>query len=223
MFGGNKPGASMVYPYDNRYRRTKRNRKVRIWEKGSYERSRDRYLTAFRSAAMGLRGDNPAELSPLDWWAVGRHHGLITPLLDWTEKPYIAAFFALSGLLATMLRNADSFVFTGRAVAVYRLWHADHLEDKHLKVHRPQIDELKRMQGQKGVFTFLESEDFFELQGYLDNKNKGNLLTKFTISDQALFDGLRDMDEHGIDHRLLFPDLSGAASYANLLDVRVQY
>jgi hypothetical protein len=31
------------------------------------------------------------------------------------------------------------------------------------------------------------------------------------ISDQAVIDGLRDLKAHGIDHRLLFPDLLGAA------------
>jgi hypothetical protein len=42
------------------------------------------------------------------------------PLLDWATSPYIAAFFALSGLFAEM-STSGSMNFTGRKVAVYKL------------------------------------------------------------------------------------------------------
>jgi hypothetical protein len=61
----------------------------------------------------------------------------------------------------------------------------------------------------------LDSEEFFELQGFLDAKRMGKLLKKIRLSDQALMDGLRDLRNHGVDHRLLFPDLVGAAQHAN--------
>lgn len=174
---------------------------------------RDRHLAAFRRATGGLRGAAPAPLEPDQWWALGRHYGLITPLLDWTESPYIAAFFPLSELWVEM-QTPGGMSFTGRAVAVYRLFHNEKLEGDGLRVVRPLVDELGRMHSQRGLFTWLDSERFFELQGFVDNTDCGDLLTQVIISDQAVMDGLRDLKAHGIDYRLLFPDLFGAAKHA---------
>ena len=159
-------------------------------------------------------------MSTCEWWALGRHYGLITPLLDWTEKPYIAAFFALIDLYTELNiernQRGDGSGFEEREVAVYRLVHDKKLEGDGLRVVRPLVHELGRMQGQRGVFTWLESVRYFELQGFLDNTGRGEFLTQIKICGQALFDGLRDLRAHGIDHRLLFPDLAGAAQYANI-------
>ena len=209
--GGWKKGASKVYPYDGRYLLDGKP----VWEEGLYRSMRDRYLEVFKRAASGLRGANPANLDTDQWWALGRHYGLVTPLLDWTESPYIAAFFALAEFHAELQSRGGGLKFEGQEVAVYRLFHNEKLEGDCLRVVRPAVDELGRMQGQRGLFTWLDSERYFELQGFLDDMGKGNLLTRIRISDQALHDGLRDLKAHGIDYRLLYPDLEGAALYAN--------
>lgn len=181
---------------------------------GFYQDSRDRYLQAFQEAASGLRRNYPKDLSTDEWWALGRHYGLTTPLLDWTEKPYISAFFALTGLW-NRIRRGGSIVFDGNSVAVYRLFHNNELEGDGLRIVRPKVDELGRIHGQRGLFTWLDSEVFFELQGFLDHTNKRHLLTRIILSDQALLDGLWDLHTHGTDYRLLYPDMEGAALHAN--------
>jgi hypothetical protein len=184
-------------------------------ERGLFRERLKDYLEAFKQACAGLRGANPAPLDDDQWWALGRHFGLVTPLLDWTDSPYIAAFFAISERLPE-IQTPIGLDLTGAEIAIYRLLHEPALESHELRVLRPMVQELGRMHGQRGLFTWLDAEHFYALEGFLDDTKRGHLLTKVVLSGEAVLEGMRDLKAHGIDYRLLFPDLSGAAMHANM-------
>ncbi len=197
-----------------------------------------KHLNAFRAAIRGRRGVNPPRLTPDQEWALGRHYGLATPLLDWTRFPFVAAFFAFDEQWPSGER--------GRTRAIYALnknvvdGAIDNIVDGEdttaasrigvIDVVTPYSDDNVRLISQGGVFTKMplgkdletwvrEIESFTPYSKHknaLEWPRSGAALTKFLLPDserQSVIKGLRQMH---ISHGSLMPDLHGAALQANL-------
>ncbi|MCL5281765.1 MAG: FRG domain-containing protein, partial [Planctomycetes bacterium] len=85
------------------------DRELQKWGRGERVASLKRHRQAFLYAVRGRTeelGFSVAELkhyvrartlNEKHLWAFGQHYDLVTPLLDWTLSPFVAAFFAYEG------------------------------------------------------------------------------------------------------------------------------
>ncbi len=160
------------------------------------ERFAESLLAEFREQMVGLgMAALPPQGQALELLA--RHHGLPSPLLDWTESPYIAAFFAFQD-------RVDSF---DEPIAIWVLNSSRLDETNAIRLVREpeQLWYNPRAQQQRAVFMRINSirESVEDLLG--------EALEKYELPAEESSAALRDLDAMNITPRILFPDLDGAA------------
>jgi hypothetical protein len=187
------------------------------------QKLRTDHLERFKLATRGRRGLNPPLLvSDNDWWALGQHHGLATPLLDWTTSPYVAAYFAFA--------SEDNDGANNRAImAISRSGIRKKSEDIQstwthksrapiIEFIQPYSDENPRLVSQGGLFSRGPDEVDLEqwIRKHLDHADRKVRLYKITIPNTERIVALRSLNRMNINHLSLFPDLYGASKFVNM-------
>lgn len=141
--------------------------------------------------------------SDIDLLAIGQHYGLTTRLLDWTENPLVALFFAGNNGTVWILRiKKDNIIDLKKELNPFIF------ED--IKIFRPSLLD-NRLISQNGWFTlhpFNKEDNCFVPMEELDLYK--STLKHIKINSKNIIDQL---DVCNINTATLFPDISGLSKY----------
>ena len=166
--------------------------------------------------AVAYLRDLPAN----DWerLAVAQHYGLATPLLDWTQNPLVAVYFA-----CRELPRSDA--------AVYCYMPAVFIDEKILDLMQTKCNGAgfipraisPRILNQRAVFTVhlpvTQAIVVGENPALAGEPNLARLHIPAALKDELL----TMLNDYGINHVTLFPDLAGFSTHVNWETARIAH
>lgn len=148
-----------------------------------------------------------------EFWAVGQHYQLKTPLLDWTKSLLVALFFAFSEVKVCLM---DKY----RVIYILDILRTF----TNTKIIESRVDIGGRMNAQRGVFTDLLLTEFLE-----ENKRIAEIgsaypfLTRVRISTELRIQIMRYLEGVNIRVSTLFPDIDGAVKESHSILNKIIY
>jgi hypothetical protein len=230
----NRPGVQLVFRGHRRFDWSLMPTLGRLTSNGIVtEALSQAQLKQFKRAVRGRLNDAAMVDEDDELWSVGQHHGLMTPLLDWTYSPYVALFFAFH-------KDDSKEEATNPYRAVYVLnksFLAEHEAETGIRVWEPRKDYHGRLVNQAGLFTFsptdatienklatvLADDALFEdeeLRSASEDEQPDILakyICKIYIRNEERDACLRHLRRMNVHHASLFPDLLGASEYCNVI------
>ncbi len=198
------------------------DRELRGRSPSAQQRATVEHLENFQYAVRGRRGPNPPRLEvENDWWALGQHNGLLTPLLDWSSSPFVALYFAFAHDKTPQTDSRVVYALSRITVTT----RSNELEKTHSGPGRPPVvefvrpfsDENARLVNQGGLFTRSPARVSIEnwMVQHIEREYRRGALIKITIPNTSREECLRALNRMNINHLTLFPDLYGASTFCN--------
>jgi hypothetical protein len=191
--------------------------------KASYTKIINEHLKRFQYAIRGRRGLNPSHLeTENEWWALGQHNGLATPLLDWSKSPFVAAFFAFN---SSGKSSTNKHAIYGISKTSFE-WKSNTIKKDHKGSTRPAIiefieplsDENARLVNQGGLFSRSPAGVDIELWMKTNFQKDDDKIRmwKLLFSESIRNVILQSLNRMNINYASLFPDIYGASKFVNM-------
>lgn len=151
----------------------------------------------------------------INTWAMGQHHGLWTPLLDWTESLLAAFYFAFEHADDRAEGDENRAVYAlNRRLVSQRCASKDFQSP--LDFVTPFSKNNPRMIAQRGLFTYSHTYQSVEewVAEAFDGENLP-VLIRILIRNVPTQHAIRWLNRAGISDRTLFPDLEGISAFSN--------
>jgi len=165
------------------------------------------------------QGDSIGSIVKEDYEAllsIAQHHDYPTPLLDWTESPHIAAYFALRHREPTETRQWRIYAFNATKFIEARVMSEKAvLEAPHLFLYITRASQLDnvRARAQKSVFILSSVAD---IEWFADDYPVPLLLRRFDLPAEDAPQALSALRRLGITGSSLFPPDSHSSRCAEV-------